>query len=52
MQWVRAAGGVALTFIGVWNVFNGLARALEPRLVTLFWANQEKYTQRKKEAKC
>jgi len=50
MQWARALAGVVLTFIGVWNAFNGAAGALEPRLISRFWRNQETYTQRKRAA--
>lgn len=50
MNWVRATCGIALTFIGVHHAFNGVMDAIEPKAVSLFWRNQERYKQRKRAA--
>lgn len=50
MNWARALAGVVLTFVGVWEAFFGITRAIEPRLVQHFWGNQNRYTERKRAA--
>ena len=40
MNWVRAVAGIGLVFYGTWQTMNGITRALEDALVSIFWANQ------------
>jgi len=48
MRGVWLAGGVVLTFTGVWVTFNCATSLLEEQLINLFWRNQRRHTARKR----